>query len=64
MSENIGEEPLVKTSDQVSDADQAQDAAGQGTDEQPAADDDTIEAEEGANATAGGVLGQAALGNG
>jgi hypothetical protein len=63
MSENIAEEPLVKTSDQLDDADKENDAAAQEEDEQPAADDDTIEAEESADVTTAGVVGQAGIGN-
>jgi hypothetical protein len=57
-------EGVPKTSDQLPDNDQAQDASAQEEEQQPGVDEEALEEEESDDVTTGGVAGQAGLGNG
>jgi hypothetical protein len=61
MSEDLGDEELENTSDQFEGHVNEQDAAVLGVDEQRAADDVTLDAED---VPTGGVQGQGGMGNG
>lgn len=57
-------EGVPKTSDQLDGGDQEQEASAQEPDEGATADQDSLEEEESDDVTAGGVAGQAGIGNG
>ena len=55
---------VPKTSDQLQGKDREQDASAQEKDQAPETDDESLQEEESEDVTAGGVAGQAGVGNG